>query len=281
MTKAKYAVIGWPVKHSVSPAMQQAAFDAAGLQASYERLAVAPDVLGTAVARLREEGYAGWNVTVPHKQAILQYVDELDPGARRAASANTVLNRDGRLCGYSTDGYGLATAILEHFSVDIEGGRFFFCGCGGAARAATIYFAVQGARTVAIANRTVAKAEEVAAIIQRTAPECETLILGLHEKERIGKVLTRCQALIQATSLGLAEGDPLPLPPDIIPPDIAVMDMIYRETPFLRETASRGCRTADGRGMLLHQGARSFTIWTGLPAPIEAMRRALEEALQQ
>jgi shikimate dehydrogenase len=279
MKTSRYAVIGWPVHHSVSPQMQQAAFDALDLPAHYERRAVAPEELAAAVEQLRNEGFAGWNVTVPHKQDIIPFLDEIDSGARRAGSVNTVLNRQGVLTGYSTDGYGLAAAVKESFGIDVTDRKFLFIGCGGAARAASIYFAAQGARELVLVNRTLARAEAVAGIAAAVAPDCQISCLRPDQSDRIARALRNCDAVIQSTSLGLRSDDPMPLDPELISARLAVMDMIYRQTPFLAAVAARGCRTADGRGMLLHQGARSFMLWTGQPAPVQAMREALERAL--
>lgn len=279
MTTAKYAVIGWPVQHSVSPEMQAAAFAAAGLRASYERVAVRPGQLAEAIERLRSEPYAGWNVTVPHKAAMAKLVDRLDPVAERSGSVNTVVNRDGVLHGFSTDGFGLAEALHEAFGVSIAGGRFLFCGCGGAARAATIHFAAAGAATLVIVNRTLEKARDVARVIGTANPACRVACLQPDQAADLAVALSDCRVLIQATSLGLHAGDPYPMPPNLVPSDVAVMDMIYRRTPFLAAVAGHGCKVADGRGMLLHQGARSFEIWTGQRAPLDAMRNALDNAL--
>ncbi len=282
MSTAKFAVVGWPIKHSVSPQMQQAAFAALDIPAVYEKIPVPPPDLAANVNRLRDENYAGWNVTVPHKQDIIPLLDEVDSGARRACSVNTVLNRQGRLCGYSTDGYGLAMAIHESFGLESTAGRkFMFVGCGGAARACAVYFAAQGARELVLINRTLSKAESIMKIIALIAPDCIVSCLRSDQANSICQSLQNCDVLVQATSLGLHPDDALPLAPDYLPPRIAVMDMIYRQTPFLKAAAERGCRTADGRGMLLHQGARSFQLWTGKAAPVAIMRQALDAALQE
>jgi shikimate dehydrogenase len=276
---AKYAVLGWPIKHSVSPQMQGAAFAALGIPATYEKIAVAPQDLLALVQRLRSENYAGWNVTVPHKEGIISCLDEIDTEARIANSVNTVVNRDGRLLGYSTDGYGLATAIQESFGIALPGRYFAFSGAGGAARATAVYFARQGAARLTLINRTLAKAEAIAAIVAETAPQCVVTCLSPDADGPIGKALAECDVLIQSTSLGLHSDDPMPLNPELIPPATAVMEMIYRQTPLLQAAAKRGCCIADGRGMLLHQGALSFEIWTGQKAPVEIMRQSLDQAL--
>lgn len=277
----KYGLLGWPVKHSVSPPMQGAGFAALGIRATYELIPVRPQDLGETVRRLVAEGFAGWNVTVPHKEHIIQFLDEVDPAAAQGGSVNTVVNRGGRLHGFSTDGYGLEEALRESFGFGVAGKRVVFLGAGGAARATSVYFALRGARNVLVANRTVTKAERLADTIRAAARSCAVDCLSLADTARVRSALAQTDVLIQATSLGLHSGDPLPLPPDCLPSSLCVMDMIYRKTPFLEGAAARGCPTADGRGMLLHQGVKSLSIWTGEPAPpLEPMRAALHAALR-
>ena len=161
----------------------------------------------------------------------------------------------------------------------LRGHSFFFLGTGGAARATSVHFARRGAARLFLANRTEAKARHLAETLAAAAPDCQVQCLPLADSQRIAAALKETDCLIQATSLGLHPHDALPLDPDLVPVTLPVMDMIYRETPFLHAVAERGCATADGRGMLLHQGVRSFELWTGKPAPVQAMRRGLEEAL--
>ena len=274
----KYAVIGWPIKHSLSPQMQTAGFKALGLDASYEKIAVSPDRLAVEVDRLRG-GFSGWNITIPHKAAIIPYLDGLEDTAFRIGSVNTVINRNGFLEGHSTDGYGLAAAILECFDIEIEGSRFVFIGAGGAARASAIYFALAGAAAISIINRTAAKAEAITRSINDVAPHCEAQSCTPMQTGKIKELLETTSAVIQATSLGMTENDPAPLDISMLPGRVPVYDMIYRKTPFLRAAQKRGCPVADGAGMLLYQGARSLELWTSRPPPIEAMRKALNKAL--
>lgn len=277
----KYALLGWPVKHSVSPQMQGAGFGALGIAATYELVEVHPDDLADCVARLRDTGFAGWNVTVPHKEHVIAMVDHVDPGASAADSVNTIINRNGVLQGFSTDGYGLATALEESFAVQLSGGKFTFIGTGGAARATSVYFACQDAAEIVLVNRTLSKAERLATTISAAAPQCRLTVIELGDTDAVRAALPGSAAIIQGTSLGLHESDPLPLSPELLPRGVPVMDMIYRTTPFLAGAARQGCPTDDGRGMLLHQGVRSLELWTGRSAPVEAMRQGLEAALRR
>jgi shikimate dehydrogenase len=275
----KYALLGWPVKHSVSPQMQGAGFRALGMAATYELLEVPPEGLAACVERLTAEGYAGWNATVPHKEQMARLVHELDPGAAAAGCVNTVVNAGGRLRGYSTDGVGLARALQESFGLALPGLRCVFLGTGGAARATAVYFATAGAAEIVLVNRTLSTAEALAGTIATAAPGSRLRCLPLADTAAVGRALEGMDCLIQSTSLGLHPGDPLPIAPAVLPPALAVLDMVYGNTPFLQGARARGCRTADGRGMLLYQGVRSFELWTGRQAPVEAMRAALERAL--
>ena len=276
----KYGLLGWPVKHSVSPPMQGAGFATLGIRATYELIPVRPEDLGATVRRLVSGGFSGWNVTVPHKEHIIEFLHEVDPEAAQGGSVNTVVNRGGRLYGSSTDGYGLEEALRESFGFGVAGRRVAFLGAGGAARATSVYFALRGVGSMVIANRTQSKAERLADAIRAAAPSCAVCCIPPEDTTRVRSALTDADVLIQATSLGLHDGDPLPLPPDCLPTSLCVMDMIYRKTPFLEGAAARGCRAADGRGMLLHQGVKSLSIWTGTATPpVEPMRSALHAAL--
>lgn len=274
----RYALLGWPVRHSLSPALQGAGFSALGIEATYELIEVAPEHLPQCLDRLVSEGYRGWNATVPHKEHLARLLADLDPGAAAAGAANTVVNAAGHLKGYSTDGYGLARAIEEDLGLAVRGTRFLFLGTGGAARATAVHFALAGAAGIVLVNRTLAKAEALAATLAAAAPGCPLCCLRLDDVDAIRPALDGLDCLIQATSLGLHAGDPPPLDPGLLPPSLAVLDMVYGDTPFLRGARSRGCRTADGRGMLLYQGVRSFELWTGRTAPVAAMRAGLERA---
>ena len=154
MAKALFGLLGWPVKHSVSPPMQEAGFRAIGLDASYELIEVPPEQLAAKVAELKTRGFRGWNCTIPHKGGILACLDEVDPAARAAGSVNTVVHRDGRLLGHSTDGYGLEASVREAVGLAVAGQRFLFWGTGGAARATSAWFARRGAAGLTLVNRT-------------------------------------------------------------------------------------------------------------------------------
>ena len=278
---SKYLVIGHPVAHSLSPEMQNAAFRLLGFGTPYGKLDVAPEDLREFTAAARGT-LAGFNATIPHKQALLPLVDEADDLARITGSINTVKVVGGRLIGTSTDGVGIERALLHCFGecAAARGGRFLFLGAGGAARAAAFHLALAGAERIAFANRTVERAEELAAAVRRAAPSLECSVLALGDAAALRRELEMTQVVIQATSLGLHPGDPPPFDPALLTPGMPLvfMEMVYRTTAFHTALAAAGFRVADGAEMLIGQGAASFEYWTGLPAPVGEMRRALRAA---
>lgn len=273
----RYAVIGDPIAHSLSPAMHNAAFAALGLDARYEAVHVRPAELAAFVARARRE-FDGFNATVPHKEALIPLLDAVAPTAREAGSVNTVSRRDGRLHGDSTDGYGLETALREAFGLELTRCRFVFLGAGGTVRAVVPHFLQQGAAGIVLVNRTVDKAQALLAKFAKSFPEAELAAVAPTDRAALLEAIKAAAAVIQATSLGLRDGDPSPLAEECFLPQVCYYDTIYRDTAFLAAARARGCRHADGLGMLLHQGAASFKIWTGQDAPVEVMRQALPAA---
>ncbi|MBO7741710.1 MAG: shikimate dehydrogenase [Victivallales bacterium] len=275
--KIRFAVIGWPVAHSRSPQMQNAALRALGINGEYTALEVAPGQLPEAVARMRSEGYAGWNVTVPHKEEIIPLLDEVaGEEARAARSVNTVLNRNGRLLGYSTDGYGVEMALKKEFGFRIMPERQLYIGTGGAAKAAAVYAARHGAGHIVLANRTPENAEKLAAIIRVAAPQCRVEVITLAPDEKMRRTLEMVDILFQCTSLGLHAGDPEPIPAEIVPCRLPVYDFVYTPSAFRTKLTAQGNPVADGTEMLVQQGAKSMEIWTGIMPSAEIMRTALK-----
>ncbi len=277
MKKKIYAVIGSPIAHSLSPAMQNAAFQALGLDGEYIAVHVPSGELGDFVADARKR-LAGFNITVPHKNAVIPFLDEIDPEAAPAGSINTVTNLDGHLRGTSTDGYGLETALREAFRYHVSGNAAVFLGCGGAARAVAFHFARKGLKKLFLLNRTLSTAESLAAEITAHFPSLEIHTASIADLSAAEDFLNRSTVAIQCTSLGLKSDDPPPIPPELLPEKICFFDTIYKRTRLLQYAEEKGIPHADGLGMLLHQGAKSFSIWTGQEAPLEAMRKALQEA---
>ncbi len=282
------AVFGQPIRHSASPAMHNAAFEAAGLDWAYVACEVDPKHLGEALTGARRMGFHGLNLTVPHKLEAIEWVDELDESARAWGAVNTVVfeaELDGewfpvgqidptgraiRSKGYNTDADALIRALKEDLRIEPRSARVLLLGAGGAARAAALKLADEGVLELWLVNRTVAKAEELASEISHRYPAV-TVEVGYPESD--------VEIILNGTSLGLKAGDPLPLDVDRFPLERAdgVYDMIYRPavTPLLVAAHAAGCQTSNGLGMLLYQGAAAWELWTGRPAPIEVMREAL------
>ncbi len=278
--RCHYLVIGDPIAHSRSPQMQNAGLAALGIAEEYGKLHVKPAELADFVEYARFH-LRGVNLTIPHKEPVIPLVDSISDQAKLAGSVNTLIIRDGRIAGDSTDGYGLEGAIREAFGHDPEKLALFFAGTGGAARAAAFHFAARGARALYFANRTVERAEALAAAVKAAFPAVEVGVAGLRDRTKFREFAAASRVLVQGTSCGLKDDDPAPF--DFTWLDgmetLDCFDTIYRPTPFLAEARRRNLRAADGRWMLLHQGARSLELWTGRTAPVEAMRRALEQSL--
>ena len=273
----KYLVIGDPVAHSLSPQMQNSAFEALGLGRPYAKLQVKTEEFPEFI-KFARASLSGFNITVPHKKTIIPYLDSISSEAALAESVNTVTVKDGKLHGDSTDGFGLASALAYAFGLKIKDGSLFFIGCGGAVQAAAFYFAAHGVKNLFFANRNREKVAELVRKLSTEFPDGHYESCGLDNEEKIKTFISNSEAAIQGTSLGLKPEDQMPIPPELLK-DICVYDTIYKKTPLLQHAEAAGLKTADGRTMLLYQGAKSFEIWTGRQAPVEIMRHALEQAV--
>ena len=267
---ARLGIIGSPVAHSLSPAIQGAALRAAGLDATYERWETPLAALPARVAALREPDCLGANVTIPHKQAVLPLLDEVAPLAAAIGAVNTIVNDGGRLTGHNTDGGGF-TAALEEAGFAPRGKRFLLAGAGGAARGIAFALREAGAASIAIANRTPERAEALAAAVGAEAVP-------------FGAPPAGCDCAVNCTSAGMHGGgaeDALPFDPAASDAGTLVVDIVYapEETPLLRAARAAGLPVLGGLPMLIHQGALAFALWTGRPAPLDAMREAARAAL--
>jgi shikimate dehydrogenase len=274
-----YVVIGDPVAHSLSPEMQNAGFEAIGLGSPYGKLHVKaenfPEFINFARQNLK-----GFNITVPHKHRIIPYLDSISREADLTSSVNTVIINSGKMHGCSTDGFGLQTALKEAFDFELFEGNVLFIGCGGAVQAVAFHFAANGAKNLFFANRTLSKAQDISFKIRENYPECECFSCALNDEAELKYFIDKSMVVVQGTSLGLHDGDPMPINPDLLN-NICYYDTIYKETPLLRVVRQAGLPASDGRTMLLHQGAKSFELWTGKKAPVEKMRQALYEAIER
>lgn len=273
--KTKYfAVIGDPINHSKSPEMHNAAFRELGMDAEYSAVHVLPEELEIFADNSRDK-LSGFNITVPHKENIIRYLDGISEECQTTRSVNTVKNIDGKLFGQSTDGYGLEMALKEAFDVDLADNSFMFLGCGGTVNAVGFHFLKSGAKELFIVNRTLSKAEGLQRTLQMKFPYQTVACAQSGDKDEINRMLDSVKVVIQATSLGLQEGDPSPFAPEMMRSGICMFDTIYKKTNFLKAAEKCGCKWIGGQGMLVHQGVKSFEIWTGVSPSAEVMRKAL------
>ncbi|MBI2767875.1 MAG: shikimate dehydrogenase [Chloroflexi bacterium] len=269
-------IIGHPVAHSLSPAFQAAAFAACGLDAAYERWDTTAEALAGRVVSLRDPRYLGANVTIPHKEAVIPLLDELGGQSARVGAVNTIVNRDGRLYGFNTDGPGFAAALRNESYFDPAGKRFLLLGAGGAARGIAFALAEAKAATIAIANRTPERAARLAREVAETGAGAQAVSYA--------DPVAGYDCVVNCTSVGMhgtaGEGD-LPCDPAAMSPGTLAVDIVYtpEDTPFLRAARTAGCRTLGGLPMLIYQGGLSFELWTGVHAPIEVMFDAARKAI--
>ena len=274
----KYLVIGDPIGHTLSPWMQNAAFEALGMGRPYGVRHVTPDELPEFFEYARKN-LLGVNLTVPHKLHAAELADKLTARAAVCGSVNTLLISDGVITGDSTDGVGLEKALEYCFNEKIAGKRILFCGAGGAARATAIHLAGCGAAEVSFINRTLSKAEELKTLFQRHYPEVSGVCAEPGDEKLCRELLERADYLIQATSLGLKNSDPLPLPEKYFHSGmkLRIFDTIYHRTAIQILAGKLGLSWVNGKEMLIRQGAESFEKWVGIKPDLEVMRRGFDE----
>ena len=284
-----YAVLGHPVGHSLSPAMQQAALDALGIPARYVAIELTREEFPRGIARLGALGYAGWNVTVPHKLAMFERVDHREPSAEQAGAVNTVVRDGFRLLGHSTDGPGWESAVSEALRFTLKDRGLLLLGAGGSGQTLLLHAAAAGAR-VFLANRTEAKADALLdGFRARNLPAAYPPQRVSWDACSLAEVAERVDLIVNTTSSGLKEGEASPVPASVFRSGLLAYDLIYRPavTPFLLAAAEGGARGANGLSMLLHQGWLAFQLWhpdrsqADYGTALAAMRQALETATGQ
>jgi len=275
MTK-RVVLIGHPVAHSLSGAMQQAAFDSLGIDASYELWDRAPIALADAIAELRTDDFLGANVTIPHKERVVPQVDRLTEEAHATGAVNTLTKEGRKLVGHNTDVPGFTVALDTLVGRQKLPRNAVVLGAGGGARAVVYGLIRQGFQRVIVFNRHLHRAESMVKYFGKSASHMDLRAMPWHESI-IEAELSKTKLLVNATSIGL-NADESPVPAEILTPELLVLDLIYAQTRLLRDAAAAGCTTSDGETMLLHQGAAAFTLWTGQPAPLEVMGAALKAA---
>jgi len=274
-TTSVVGIIGHPVAHSLSPAIHNSAFAALGLDWVYVPLPVASGDVGAAVRGLRALGLRGASVTVPHKAAVVPHLDRLEGDAAVLEAVNTIAVAHGELVGHNTDVEGVRAAVAAACGDSLHGAPGLMLGAGGAARAAALALTRMGVR-LTVVNRTAAAAERLSALITAAVPGAEC---GWLSMERLDTGLVAAQALVvNATSLGMGEAGKVPAAlADTMSARQVAFDVVYARggTQFLGQARAQGATVVDGLEMLLFQAAAAFEIWTGLPAPLEAMREAV------
>jgi shikimate dehydrogenase len=263
-------LFGYPVEHSLSPAMHNAAFGQMNLDYCYVTFPVHPDSLGKAVEGIRALSLGGVNVTVPHKEKVMAFLDEINEEAQFIGAVNTIKNDAGMLTGFNTDGRGFMQSLSEA-GIDLKDRKVLIIGTGGAARAIG-YYLCQEASIVQLFDVEALKAEALAKHLNGVRQNAGTIdAASMKSKEFMAGI----DIIINATPLGLKHGDPSPVDMSLIKREHVVCDLIYKETPILRAAAEKGCKTMNGLGMLLWQGVIAFEIWTGVRPPVEVMKDAL------
>ncbi len=282
---SRVGIFGWPVAHSLSPAMHSAAFRDLGLDWHYEALAAKPENLAQEFRRRREEGFCGFNVTIPHKEAIIPLLDEVDDEARAIGAVNTVVIRDGRARGFNTDVDGFLIATRDEAGVELQGARVVILGAGGAARAIAAGCVRGGAACVTACLGVPSQAETLIADMRRYADEKNAdvelrAIESGADDAVIRAAVAEASVVANATPVGMENADDAPIDPKWLPAGAAVFEAIYThpETALMRAAREGGGKTIHGLRMLLHQGAKAFELWTGQKPRVEVMFRALEEA---
>lgn len=269
-------IIGYPVGHSLSPVFQGAAFAHCGLDVRYEAWETPGDALHARLVNLRGEQYLGANVTIPHKEAVIPFLDELGGQSVRVGAVNTIVNRGGRLFGFNTDGPGFVAALRNEAHFDPAGRSILLLGAGGAARGIAFALAEARAERVDIANRGPHRASRLSLATAEAGAASHALPLDTP--------LGRYDCVVNCTSIGMrgggAEGR-LPATMDGAAEGALIVDIVYRpeETPFLRAAKAAGHPALGGLPMLIYQGALSFELWTGVAAPVEVMLEAVRQVL--
>lgn len=281
MAELTYGLIGHPVEHSLSPAMQNAAFAAAKVDAEYKLFNVAPDSLEAFLKDLIKNNIAGANVTIPYKVKAKEYIEKngvLDKYAERLGAVNTIKVEGGKLKGFNTDGPGFYRSLVEDLKFEPEGKTVFVLGAGGAARAIIMYLG-NGPKKIYVDDIETRMAEEIKKHYEKYYDRRK---LEVVKKGAVKDALNSADLLIQATPVGMDDRDPPPIDIELLHPGIRVYDLVYNKpmTKLVEWAAKKKLHAATGLGMLLYQGAMAFELWTGKKAPVDVMKKALKGALK-
>ncbi|WCK56871.1 shikimate dehydrogenase [Aneurinibacillus sp. Ricciae_BoGa-3] len=272
-------LFGHPVGHSLSPLMHNRAFQELGLPYLYAAFDIEPSNIASAVESIRALGLRGVNVTIPHKVAVMPFLDEIDEEARQIGAVNTIVNENGRLIGYNTDGRGYVQSLIEEGNINPPDARVLMLGAGGAARGVSLALLRAGVERVVITNRTYAKAEQLAVELTQLFPGRDIRSIPV---EQIACEIKESTLLVQTTSIGMhPDNEASPIPAEYLHSRLLVSDLIYNplQTRIQRDALAAGARIHSGVGMFIYQGALSFEYWTGRKAPVHIMREAVLASL--
>lgn len=271
-----FGIIGYPVRHSLSPAMHNAAFNCLGINAAYLPFEIERKYLKNAINGIRALGIGGVNVTIPHKEAVIKYLDYVSHEARTIGAVNTIVNKNNKLAGHNTDAYGFTRSLSEDLKFDPERKNIFVIGAGGAAKAAVFALAMGGARRIVLTDKFDTKALDLACEVElKTGCECICLKT---DSNGLRDMVLNSQLLVNATPVGMKGNDPCVIDPNFLHKGLCVFDLVYnRDTKLLAASRQKGIRATGGLNMLLHQGGRAFELWTGKRPPLNIMKSALKK----
>lgn len=258
-------LLGQPLGHSVSPAMHNRVFEKLDMDYCYMPVEVSAADLEAVFCGLTKMNVAGFNVTIPHKLHIMEFLDEIDPLAQTIGAVNTICVRDGKTKGYNTDGEGFVRSLEEKADISVQGKRFFILGCGGAVRAIAMTLAFKGAEKIYLCNRTQKKAESLTEEINQKITNCVEVVE--QTTDTIAPFLKECDVLINGTKLGMhPDINSTPIDKVLLSKNLIVSDIVYNPlmTRLLKDALHSGCTVVDGLGMLIYQGAAAFQLWTGI-----------------
>ena len=280
-----FGILGYPLSHTLSPAMQEAAFQSAGIKAYYIVLELSPHYFKTAMRDLRRLPLQGFNITVPHKERILPYLDRLTPEAKAIGAVNTAFKKGSVWVGTNTDVYGFIRSLKQEGKFRPKSKTAIVLGAGGAARAAVYGLAKEGAKTVFVMARRPPKAAKIISDYRRLFPKTQLRAVTFKQKS-LKDLLEGSDLVVNATSVGLRTKDKALIEKSWIPKGslkrrVLFFDLIYhpKETDFLKKAKARGHRTLSGLGMLVFQGVKAFEYWTGKKASVSTMRKTLLQSL--
>lgn len=272
-----YGLIGFPLGHSLSPRMHNAAFAHLKLNAEYRLFELKEEELAPFIGSVASRGIDGLNVTVPYKEKVVPLLASISPEARLIGAVNTIQVRDGQCHGFNTDGSGFLQHLQQDLGFVVGSARIALLGAGGAARAVAVFLAKAGPRKLSLYDVDIQKSQALARHLAEHFPRLDCQVVN-----RVADLgIKEADLVVNATPVGMKPADPLLVDPADLHPGLLVYDLIYNppQTSLLAEARARGCRFAHGAGMLLYQGMSAFEIWTGRPAPKEVMRLALAAGL--